>query len=864
MAGAAVVSFVMGAASEYVAEAAAFALLDAGLAVGAELAVGGVIGAGASMVAVGMVGNVVRSAFSSPPGSVSQQAAQGTLINSSSNVAALPVVYGSRRIGGTRVLLEPSGSSNEYLHIVLALGEGEINAITQIYLDDTPITDAKYSGLVASESYTGTDAQAASAALIAAVPTKWTSAHTGAGAAYVYLRLKYDGNVFRGLPTITCDVLGRKLYDPRTGLATYSNNPALAIRDYLTNSRYGRGISVSLIDDASIIVAANHCDELVAVPGGNQARYTCDGLVDINSSLFDNVKSLLSSCRGMLIYSGGKYKLVIDKLWSGTPFAFTEDNITGNWTISQPGRRSKFNRISAGFYNAARTWQQDIAISDSPAYRTADNGLLLEQKLDLPYTADIYRAQQIAGLVLKQSRFGISVKFSALQEGLRAEVGDVVTITHSTPGWTAKKFRVIQIDIKNDEEVDLVVAEYDDTVYNLDTLTTITGASSTSLPDVFTVSAPGAPLVTESLYQTTGSAGVKVRATMSWAAVVDPFVNGYLPEYKLSADSAWIPLPKVATTSTPIDDLAPGVYSFRVRAENSIGVRGAYSATTTKELLGLTAAPATISGFSVTKVGGVAVAAWTLSADLDVRLGGRIVVRHSPLTTGATWNDGIILEEFNGDAVTGLLPLITGTYMAKAKDSSANYSASMTSFVATEGMVTGFTTVATSIQHPGFTGARTNVAVVDGILKLDSLTTIDAYAGNIDTWPNIDSLGGIRATGSYAFSAYQDFGAVATRRLESDIKLLNFDTADLIDSRTLYVDDWDDIDGSVINDTDATLFVATTNDDPAGTPAWGPWTPFFVADVTCRAAKYRLDLVSASATHNLSISTLLVDAKTPA
>jgi hypothetical protein len=41
---------------------------------------------------------------------------------------------------------------------------------------------------------------------------------------------------------ITADIDGRTLYDPRTGLTAFSRNPALAIRDYLTNTRYGRGV----------------------------------------------------------------------------------------------------------------------------------------------------------------------------------------------------------------------------------------------------------------------------------------------------------------------------------------------------------------------------------------------------------------------------------------------------------------------------------------------------------------------------------------------------------------------------------------------------------------------------------------------
>lgn len=60
----------------------------------------------------------------------------------------------------------------------------------------------------------------------------------------------------------------------------------------------------------------------------------------------------------------------------------------------------------------------------------------------------------------------------------------------------------------------------------------------------------------------------------------------------------------------------------------------------------------------------------------------------------------------------------------------------------------------------------------------------------IDTWPLLDSMGGISPTGSYAFDAVMDLGAVATRRFEADISASSFDTGDTIDSRTELIDNW--------------------------------------------------------------------------
>ena len=133
----------------------------------------------------------------------------------------------------------------------------------------------------------------------------------------------------------------------------------------------------------------------------------------------------------------------------------------------------------------------------------------------------------------------------------------------------------------------------------------------------------------------------------------------------------------------------------------------------------------------------------------------------------------------------------------------------------------------------------------------------------IDTWGYIDSIDGIQAAGSYYFDNYLDLGTVATRRFQATIAALSFNTNDLIDLRISNIDIWNSFDGNIINECDVTLSAATTNDDPAGTPAWGAWTPYMVSDFTCRAIKHRLDFVSGDAQDNIQVSQLVVTAKTP-
>ena len=61
---------------------------------------------------------------------------KGVLINKQSNDANIPVIYGTRLVGGTRVFMETSGTDNTYLYMAIVMAEGEINDITSIRIDD--------------------------------------------------------------------------------------------------------------------------------------------------------------------------------------------------------------------------------------------------------------------------------------------------------------------------------------------------------------------------------------------------------------------------------------------------------------------------------------------------------------------------------------------------------------------------------------------------------------------------------------------------------------------------------------------------------------------------------------------------------
>jgi hypothetical protein len=112
------------------------------------------------------------------------------------------------------------------------------------------------------KKHLGTDDDPADASLLAECGDKWKDTAVLRGLTYTVIRLDLRQAEFQGgLPDIAVLMKGRKLYDPRTGLTAWSQNPALAIYDYLTSPMCN--VPASDIPLSHIITAANACDEPV-------------------------------------------------------------------------------------------------------------------------------------------------------------------------------------------------------------------------------------------------------------------------------------------------------------------------------------------------------------------------------------------------------------------------------------------------------------------------------------------------------------------------------------------------------------------------------------------------------------------------
>jgi hypothetical protein len=471
---------------------------------GGAIALGAVTGGAAVpyVLALGSLGTQLALSGLRPIPSFKATNANAQPVNVVSPIASLPVVYGEARIGVRLVDLRQDTDASLFVVAALCHGSADgtgIEAVREIYFNDqlavnaAGVVQAPFVGSLTVTTYLGSSTQTADATLVSRFPSAWGVAARGRGVAYLVLRLVYNPTVYpSGLPTITATVRGVRLFDPRTGTSSYPGadcNPALAIRDYLTSVPYGAGALTSEIHDASVIAAANYADAAVTNPnGGTWARFRAAGVVDTQASVSGTLTGLLTSCRGALVWQGGQYRLVIRQAQSPVAFALTEDVIVGGLTVVLPGMKDRKNLLRGAIVDPTQNYQvREVPwprVGASNAYLTEDNGFENLASMELPFTADLYRAEQLLDVNLRETRAGIAVQLRALEAAYVLEVGDVVNVTHSTPGWVAKPFWVLGIAPQPDRTITILLGEYDATCYGVPTLSLISGAPSTTRPDI--------------------------------------------------------------------------------------------------------------------------------------------------------------------------------------------------------------------------------------------------------------------------------------------------------------------------------------------------------------------------------------------
>ena len=822
-----------------------------------------------------------------------QETAQGILVNKASNNTAIPVVYGQRQVGISRVFVESSGTDNNYLYMAGVLCEGGgngIESVDEIYVNDKLVTwsgsltdgttrtvnssDTNFykdgASLISVQAFYGLDNQSVSSILDES--TNWGSNHKLSGVAYLAFKFTWNQDAFNSLPEVKVVLKGKKIYDPRLDSTkggsgshrqdtastwTYSNNSSLVLLDYLRNARYGKALPNTAFETNydSFKSSADLCDTQVTPYSGgtNIDLFQTNIVLDTEQKLIDNVRELLNPMRAIFTYTQGKYFLIIENTGS-SQLSLNSNNIIGGIKIFGEKKNSKFNRVIGTFVNPSKEWQEDTitfppaddsSLPSSDQYATLlaeDNGTNLEGNFTFQGITNPYQAEELCEIILKRSRNALAVEVMVTSEALNLTIGDLVDLTYVTGGFSAKLFRVYGLSINTDSTVSLKLIEHQDNFYTWSEKAEAPTIADTTLPNPNSVQAPASVTLSDQLIQY--SDGVVITALdVTIGASPDSFVDYYQVEYKLSTTSDYIIAGQGRGLFQRILNVIDGLtYNVRVKAFNTLGSSSTYTSAS-RTIIGGIAPPEDVDDFSCNIIGSDAHLAWTQIGDLDLA---HYTIRYSPLTTGATWGDSVSLVEKVARPATSItVPARTGSYLIKAVDKNGNYSSNEAIIGTNLTSIGNFNAITSQTESPTFAGTFDKTLVIDNALRLDSSELFDSAIGNFDSATAFFDSGvtsfDLYPLGFYYFQNPIDLGSVYTSRVTAFISQTSDNLDDLFDSRTGNFDDTgSNFDGDTPANCEAHLEISLSNDGIT----YSSYRNFVVGDYTARYYRFRVMMTS--------------------
>lgn len=764
------------------------------------------------------------------------------------------IIYGMTKVGGVRIYdTTTGGEDNTYLHRILAYAGHEIESYEEIYLNDELVTingsgnvtsPARYSGFVRIKRYYGTTTQAADTDLIEETSGNWTSNHKLSNIAYLYIRLKYDSDVFpNGIPVVSCVVKGKKVFDPETSTTAWSDNPALCLRDYISSS-YGLSIPTSRIADDLVITAKGICNQTVE----GEKRYTCNGSFLTSSTPKQVISNMLTSMGGLFWYSQGMWRMKAAAYVTPTVTLDEDDLRSGISLSTRHSRRDSFNTVKGTFRGSESDWQEaDYPLVDDDAFITADNNLVNTVDFSLPFTSSSKTAQRIARVFLNRNREQLTVSATFGLKAFQVEVGDIVYLNNTRFGWSNKPFEVTTWDFGLSDGLDLqtslTLREISPEVF-----TNVDGAvfenNNTTLPSPFHV-----PPISFSNIETELRANFESLFNVVKLTVASPdpaSVERVEVQIQKVGDTLWTAVGVGDLGVYETSGLDDGNYSVRVRAYSFLGVKGDWFQPDSFQVVGQASPPQDVTNFSANLSGGNVNLAWTPVTDADLSY---YRIRHTTDESAPSWSNAVTyVDKVSRPASSVSVPAKSGTYMIRAYDKLGTNSTQLASIVVPANSLDTFTNNLSLTESPTFSGTKTNTSVVSSNLRITTTTSAPS-------------------SGTYLSSTYIDTGAARRVRAYIDLAVSRFDNGsglfdDLsgpFDSLTGLFDDLTG--GGNFDDTDVVTYISITNDNPAGTPTWSAYQIFQAGDFYGRAFRFKVELKSNSVGVSPSISSLVAKIK---
>ena len=220
-----------------------------------------------------------------------------------------------------------------------------------------------------------------------------------------------------------------------------------------------------------------------------QDRFETNAVINTDETVLENTKDLIANMRGIFTYTNGTYAIKVEGTETPVLNLDEDDILETGIELAIENKEQKYNKVEVEFYNSSKNYEADtVVVEHSPL--SDDGGEVLEHRVQFPYVTNQRIAYNHANAILNRSRNNRSIAFVATPKVLKANVGEVITITSSDLDLSQEQYRITQMTIQPDLNIQVSAVEYQGSIYGWNNPPAEVIARPIAPPDPYRVEAP--------------------------------------------------------------------------------------------------------------------------------------------------------------------------------------------------------------------------------------------------------------------------------------------------------------------------------------------------------------------------------------
>lgn len=299
-------------------------------------------------------------------------------------------------------------------------------------------------------------------------PTQWTDDHRGQGLATIIAEFIYNETAFpSGIPVVTARIRGAKVYDPRSGLTAWSENPALLARHVYQHPQFGKA-DVSDDEDDRFIAAANACDIVhdynIGAAVENRPLYVAALVAQLGAPAQEVLSDLAQAMAGRILFAGGELYIKAGvhtapvMTLTDADLALTSRSDSGSndgqiVIAAHRERAEKFNTVNLRIWDMGQDYKLVALTPLKGAALITRDGAELARELQLSAVPHAGQAQHIAGVYMRDARDPLTIEAPFKMTAYPIEMLDNVNLTLARYGWVNKTFAVLHRTWQHDRGI---------------------------------------------------------------------------------------------------------------------------------------------------------------------------------------------------------------------------------------------------------------------------------------------------------------------------------------------------------------------------------------------------------------------------